>query len=287
MTDCLFVSDLHGNAERYEKLLRAIRTQQPQLVFAGGDLLPSTLRLLSSDDSPYEDFVKDYLVKELTDLRREMKGNYPRIFVIMGNDDGRFLESSFVDAEARGLWEYINMRGVAVGRFQVYGYSYVPPTPFMLKDWERYDVSRYVDHGSISPEQGMRSIDLPRTEQRNATIKDDLDRLAGDDELGNAVFLFHAPPYKTNLDRAALDGKKIDHVPVDVNVGSIAVRRFIETRQPLLTLHGHVHESAALTGSWHDRIGKTHMFSAAHEGAELAVVRFTLEDLDSATRELV
>jgi len=35
-------------------------------------------------------------------------------------------------------------------------------------------------------------------------------------------------------------------------VGSIAVRRFIEERQPLLTLHGHIHESARLTGDWRE-----------------------------------
>ena len=38
--------------------------------------------------------------------------------------------------------------------------------------------------------------------------------------------------------------------------GSIAIERFIEDRQPLLTLHGHVHESARLTGSWQEKIGR-------------------------------
>jgi Icc-related predicted phosphoesterase len=58
-------------------------------------------------------------------------------------------------------------------------------------------------------------------------------------------------------------------------------------RQPLLTLHGHVHESARLTHSWRDRIGRTHLFSAAHDGPELALVRFELDDLEGATRELL
>jgi Icc-related predicted phosphoesterase len=69
-------------------------------------------------------------------------------------------------------------------------------------------------------------------------------------------------------------------------VGSIAVRRFIEDRQPYLTLHGHIHESTRLTGSWRDRMGRTHMFSAAHDGPELALVRFDLDDLEGAEREL-
>ena len=98
------------------------------------------------------------------------------------------------------------------------------------------------------------------------------------------MFLFHTPPHETKLDRAALDGKMVDHVPLDLHVGSIAVRRFIEARQPLLTLHGHIHESARLTGSWRDRIGRTHLFSAAHDGPELALVRFDLEHPEGATR---
>ena len=97
----------------------------------------------------------------------------------------------------------------------------------------------------------------------------------------------HAPPYDTHLDRAALDGKSIDHVPIDVHVGSIAVRRFIEARQPLLTLHGHVHESARLTGSWRERIGRTWCLSAAHDGPELALVRFDPEDPGGAVRDLL
>ena len=79
----------------------------------------------------------------------------------------------------------------------------------------------------------------------------------------------------------------VDHVPLDLHIGSIAVRRLIEDRQPLLTLHGHVHESARITGSWRDQIGRTHMFTAAHDGPELAVIRFDPEDLKRASRTLI
>ncbi len=79
----------------------------------------------------------------------------------------------------------------------------------------------------------------------------------------------------------------VDGAPMDVHIGSIAVGRFIETRQPLVTLHGHVHESARLTGAWMDQIGKTRLFSAAHDGPELALVRFDTDDPATATRELL
>ena len=101
------------------------------------------------------------------------------------------------------------------------------------------------------------------------------------------MFLFHTPPHETKLDRAALDRKLVEGVPLDVNVGSIAVRRFIEKRQPLLTLHGHVHESTRLTGAWGDQIGRTHMFNGAHDGGELAMIEFDLGDLDNAGLQLM
>ena len=37
-----------------------------------------------------------------------------------------------------------------------------------------------------------------------------------------------------------------------IGVGSIAVRRFVEERQPLIALHGHVHESQGV-----ERLGRT------------------------------
>jgi Icc-related predicted phosphoesterase len=143
-----------------------------------------------------------------------------------------------------------------------------------------------VDPGSVSPEEGIRTVKVRPEEIKYSTIAKDIKTLASDADLSQAIFLFHAPPYKTKIDRAALDDKKIDHVPLDPHVGSIAIQRFIKDRQPLLTLHGHIHESAKLTGSWRDRMGKTHMFSAAHDGPELALIRFDPENLDTATREI-
>lgn len=287
MLTCFFASDLHGRVERYQALFRAIRIEKPRAVFLGGDLLPSDLVALFKATRHPQDFVNDFLVKELTALQEALGSSYPQIFLILGNDDARFHEATFLDVSARGLWRYVHNQRVALEAFPVYGYSYVPPTPFQLKDWERYDVSRYVDPGCVSPEAGTRTVPMSDSEKRFSTIQKDLNVLAGQDDLSKAVLLFHSPPYQTRLDRAALDGKMIDHVPLDVHIGSIAIQRFIRKRQPLLTLHGHVHESARLTGAWRDQMGETLMFSAAHDGPELALVRFDLENPASATRELI
>ena len=287
MTDCIFVSDLHGDVERCRKLICAIEDGRPAAVFIGGDSLPWLSAGTSAMPSEDGSAVERLLGSGLLELRDRMRASYPRIFIIMGNDDARSFEPLLIEAEKRGLWQYVQERRVTLGAYSVYGYSYVPPTPFLLKDWERYDVSRFVDPGSVSPEEGTHTVPVPPQVLRYSTIKADLATLAGEGDLSLAVFLFHAPPYKTDLDRAALDGKKVDGVPLDVHVGSIAIRRFIEERQPLITLHGHVHESARITGSWRGRIGRTHVFSAAHDGPELALVEFALENPEGATRRLV
>jgi Icc-related predicted phosphoesterase len=287
MCECLFVSDLHGQPERYLKLLRVIARENPAAVFLGGDLLPSGISVVAPSGPEYRDFVNDFLAAQFNQLRQSLGSFYPKVFLILGNDDSRLEEAALCEAATQGIWEYVHERRVSLKDYAVYGYACVNPTPFLLKDWERYDVSRHVDPGCVSPEEGVRSVPIAENEARYATIQRDLQRLTGDDDLGRALILFHAPPYDTHLDRAALDGKTVQHAPLDVHIGSIAVRRFIEERQPLITLHGHVHESAGLTGSWVEKIGRTYCFSAAHDGPELALVRFSLDDPESARRDLL
>ena len=272
-----FASDLHGHQDRYLRLLERAREERPCALFLGGDLLPSGTH----------DFLRDWLGPRLASLREAVGAGYPRVLVIFGNDDPRSQLGSLRELEQQRLLEHLHARRAELAGVTVFGYACVPPTPFALKDWERYDVSRFVDPGSVSPEEGLRSVAAPEGDTRWGTIAGDLEALAGAEDLSRAVFLFHAPPHATALDRAALDGKRVEHAPLDVHVGSIAIRRFIEARQPRLTLHGHVHESARLTGAWQQRIGRTLCLSAAHDGPELALVRFELEDPAGATRELL
>jgi uncharacterized protein len=287
MSLCFFCSDLHGKEDRYGKLFAAIVREHPAAVFLGGDLFPLGLLRAARAGRRPEDFVNGFLVPRFLKVREELGAAYPEIFLILGNDDPRSQEGAILEGESRGLWRYANERKLPFAGRCVYGYAFVPPTPFGLKDWERYDVSRFVDVGCLSPEEGWRSVPVPAERIRLETIQKDLERLAGDDDLGTAILLFHTPTHETKLDRAGLDGRMVDGAPMDVHIGSIAVGLFIETRQPLVTLHGHVHESARLTGAWMDQIGKTRLFSAAHDGPELALVRFDTDDPATATRELL
>ena len=285
VSDCFFTTDLHGSLPRYETLFRLLESDPPQALFMGGDLLPHGFSALTAGGG---NFLEDTFFPGFHRLKDRLGDESPQVFLILGNDDGRMEEGAFRAGEAEGLWHHIHGRRVELDGHPVYGYAYVPPTPFLLKDWERYDVSRFVDVGCISPEEGRRSMEVPANEVRYGTIAGDLEMLAGEDDLSQAVMLFHTPPYQTSLDRAGLDGRMVDGVPLDVHVGSIAVRRFIEARQPMLTLHGHIHESASITGRWQERIGETLCVSAAHDGPELAVVEFSLDDpVGTAKRRLL
>jgi len=60
------------------------------------------------------------------------------------------------------------------------------------------------------------------------------------------VLVSHQPPIRTRCDRLSSG----------VHVGSLAVRRFIEARQPMVCFTGHIHESKAV-----DAIGPTHIIN--------------------------
>ena len=72
-----------------------------------------------------------------------------------------------------------------------------------------------------------------------------------------AIFNIHVPPWESSLDTAFEVDEELRYVtkggrPHEVPCGSQAVRQVIEEVQPLLSLHGHIHESKGVT-----RIGRT------------------------------
>ncbi len=67
-----------------------------------------------------------------------------------------------------------------------------------------------------------------------------------------AIFNVHVPPWESSLDTAFEVGEDLHYVtkggrPHEVATGSQAVRQIIEEVQPLLSLHGHIHESKGVT----------------------------------------
>lgn len=282
---CIFTSDLHGNRNKYEKLFSYIEKTPPDILFLGGDLSSKVSDIKENTD---KDCLFSYFIyNKLKYLKNLLKDKYPDIFIILGNDDSLLLEDVVLSIEKSGLWRYIHNKYLSWKGHNYFGYSFIPPTPFLFKDWEKYDISRYCDPGCIPPEDGITSTHSSIEQRRLSTIKEDLDTLAAEHKINKTIILFHSPPYNTLLDRGDMDDKFIDHVPLDVHLGSIAIYNFIEKHQPLLTMHGHIHESTRLTGSWKDTIGRTSCFNGSHDGPELSLITFNPDDAGSAVRKLI
>jgi Icc-related predicted phosphoesterase len=96
-----------------------------------------------------------------------------------------------------------------------------------------------------------------------------LERLAGElDDPSRAVFNLHVPPKGTAIDQAPeLDGTLKPVVRggavAMTSAGSAAVRALIERHQPLVALHGHIHESRGAV-----RVGRTVCINPGSEYAE-------------------
>jgi Icc-related predicted phosphoesterase len=101
----------------------------------------------------------------------------------------------------------------------------------------------------------------------------------------NAVFNLHVPPYDTNLDIAPeLDDNLTPKLSLSggfkmIPVGSKTVRAMIEKYQPLVGLHGHIHESRSA-----QKIGRTMCINPGSEYGE-GILRGVVVDLSKQKLE--
>jgi uncharacterized protein len=113
-----------------------------------------------------------------------------------------------------------------------------------------------------------------------------LDALARQvDDPRKAVFMIHVPPYDSGLDTAPILDKNLRPTVSagDVlrgPVGSTAVRRIIEEYEPVLSVHGHIHESGG-----ERKIGKTLCINPGSE-ANHGILRGYLIDIGRKGIEL-
>lgn len=156
------------------------------------------------------------------------------LFVMAGNDDPWYVDEIL---QASPALVFCDDRIVRVGDHEMLSSSYANPTP-----WN-------------SP----RELDEDALYARLNRLADQLE------DPATAIFNLHVPPYDSRLDQAPdlkpdLTPRMSGGQPVMKPVGSRAVRQLIEEVQPLLALHGHIHESKGET-----RIGRTLALNSGSE----------------------
>ena len=110
--------------------------------------------------------------------------------------------------------------------------------------------------------------DTPResSEEELATYLDGLCRRVGSSpkDFENVIFNFHVPPYGYSLDLCPkLDANMRMAAEEKIHAGSIGAKAVIEKYQPLLGLHGHIHEARGA-----QKAGRTLMINPGSEYSE-------------------
>lgn len=190
---------------------------------------PDELSELAADERRWHALFDEKMlatVQQWMDMAEaKLSGTDIRCFVCPGNDDQ--LEVDDVVARAKTV-ELGEGRVVDVNGFQLVSSGWANRTP-----WDTY-----------------REEDEPQLAQRiNAMVA----QVTAPPE--RTIFSLHCPPYASGLDDAPelteeMDLKDAGHAVKPV--GSTAVRDAIESFQPALSLHGHIHEARASA-----RIGRT------------------------------
>ena len=282
----LYTSDLHGEIHLYQELLSLAISSSSEILAIGGDLLPSF-----APTKRYEDMVpnqKTFIDQFLFPFFKKILEGTPieKIFLIPGNWD---LGYPFLFRETTGKIIDLNQKSCRLKNgYEIIGYPFVPPTPFRPKDYEKMDdreapwppqknpcYVRSSDHAdqliSIDPYPYLRGRE---------TIQEDLERIPQPLDRGRAIYLMHSPPFGTPLD--LIQGGK--------RAGSRSIKTFIERNQPLLTLHGHIHESPELSGAYRTRLGQTLMVNpgqfirTGRDFFKLHAVTFEIERLEETLR---
>lgn len=171
-----------------------------------------------------------------------------------GNDDLKIFDSLY--DETCGKYPFVKnlaLRKIEIRGYEFIGMNLVTDYPFQLKDRCRMDTDIFVfpiqyGKGVLSVEGGLKPFDDWFSYARTLpTIEEELDRLVRPKNMRKCVYIIHMPPSRLGLDVCS-DGRE---------VGSGAVYTFFETHQPLLSLHGHIHESPVMSGKWFSKIGDT------------------------------
>ncbi len=265
----LFTSDLHGKPAHYQEINEIVKRNGIDVVILGGDLLPRRGHGKNSLQ-----LQRDYICCELTAFFESIKNMGASVYATFGNDDWAAIRSQFQELEERNLIQILSLQPQQLtDDIFLLGYPYVPPTPFSPKDWEKRDCENDPPHSPaqtpISSLSGaVQTIDQEAFFSSRHSIEEEL-RDVNLNKADRTIFVSHAPPHDTALDRLA-NGEPI---------GSRAIRDFILRSQPAMTLHGHIHESPDVSGRCVDRLGRTISVNPGQTYSHLSAVIFNFNDL--------
>lgn len=268
----LFVTDLHGNRRKYERTLALARELGASLVINGGDLFPH-----GRVHGEQERFIREFLDPHF--------GQYQEAGVrhlgFPANDDLRVHDALFeVVCGKYPFVENLAGRRVEIGPHDFIGMNLVTDFPFRLKDRARMDGGGFVfppqsGGGVLSLPGGWKEIpDWTSYARTLPTIEEELSRLPGPRDPDRAVYVLHGPP----------SGLGLDVCRGGAAVGSASTREFLEKRQPLLSLHGHIHESPEESGVWKAMVGRTVCIQPGQSANGLTVVIGNLETMEFERR---
>jgi Icc-related predicted phosphoesterase len=267
-----FASDIHGSEICFRKFINAADFYKAQVLILGGDITGKFLVPIFERGGSYEaSFMgekhafnsADELEKFMQKLRDQ--GYYLYITTpeewsdLCSNESGMSLVFNEVMKESVERWISLaesRLRGKDVKCYVIPGNddSYVIDEVLNSSDIVLNVNEKVVDVG-----EGVQMISLgyanmtpwncPRDLPEEELEKKISELIEKADKGSDLIFNIHVPPYNSGIDLAPeLDenmrpklgpGGQVMLIPV----GSIAVRRAIEAYQPILGLHGHVHEA--------------------------------------------
>jgi Icc-related predicted phosphoesterase len=276
LSNWFFTSDLHGQGALYEELVALAAAHRPRVVLIGGDLCPHAT---GAEGVAYQ---RVFLEGSLVEFARRLHEGSPetQLLLLMGNDDWA-ANHDCLERHEGSLWRLLHGRTVVVDGVRVAGLSWVPITPFAIKDWERWE-----DGDAESPARLDGWVSRPGEvvphhfdpSRRAPTIADALEELARLSPPEQTLLVLHSPPR----------GTRCDMIGAGTHVGSRAIRGFVERRQPPLVLGGHIHESPRVSASYRDAIGNTTIVNPGQFGtSRLCGVWFDPRDARDSLRHTV
>lgn len=302
-TRIFYAADIHGSDRCFRKWLNAARVYQVDALVFGGDIAGKVVvPVVQRTADTYVAVVHGHPVEaigasELAELRSRIRaaGRYdvlvsPDEKAAYDADPDRVAAELFprVATETVRSWVELaeeRLAEVGVPAYVMLGNDDYPELAPLLEG----EHIRNVDEATVELPGGYEMISLGysnRTPWDSPRELDEEDIAARVEAMASAlrepewsVFNFHCPPHGTHLDVAALLDREFRPVveggQVKLgNVGSTAVRDAEQRYQPMLGLHGHIHESP---GS--HRLGRTLAINPGSEYGD-GILRGVLITLD-------